>query len=330
MNKTDLDDLAGRIQSWSESLWEMTADDTGGFRKNADVPVNLLSSTDVAWIRHAMGQGDVAGGKRDAWVRFLRTRQDPRTGRFRYEPHAETNLSTGHALWHVVRSLNILGADLAHYPHYLADTVPLAGLEAFFDAVDWSGPPSNHHEVLGLSPLLVSLGDEQWTETFYRKLADQQDRQTGTWPAGRPINISRTYAYTVLYHAAGRMPAMPDRIVDAILATQGAEGFWNGPGFHTMDSAYLLIRLGGAIGHRRADATAALERLRAAMNELAATRLREVLRDTHGTLAVVETFSLLQEAFPRAYPAETAWRFDWTDTALYRSERIAAGPEAAP
>jgi len=326
MHENVLDRLAERIGRWAEVLWEPVGDGAGGFRMNNEVAVNLLSSTDLAWILYAIGLEDPGGQWRPAWVRFLRSRQEPATGRFEYEPHAGTRLSSGHAFWHTVRALNILGGDLLHFPHYLRDVAAPAGLEAFFDAVDWSGPKSNHHEVLGLVPLLVNLARDDWTETFYRKLAEQQDPRTGTWPRGGAVDISRTFAYSTLHLATGRMPDRPDAILDAILSLQRDDGLWpGGAGFLTMDSAYLLVRLPAVIGHRQADAVEALLRLRDAMARLVETGLDQVLCSTHRTLGVVQTFSLLQEAFGEAYPSERRWRFDWDRPAFYRSKRIADG-----
>lgn len=326
MKGVNLDNLADRLVAWAGSLWEMVDAERGGFRGGGPIGVNLMSSTDLAWILHAIGRDDVLGRWREPWVAFLRSRQDPQTGRFEYEPFARPQHSSGHALWHTVRALNILDADLRHFPHYLAGVVPIDGLRAFFDAVDWSSPASNHHEVLGLVPVLVNLAGAEWTELFYAKLLEQQDLQSGTWPRARPANISRTFAYTVLHRAAGRMPPMPERIVDAIISLQRPDGLWDdGPGFLTMDAAYLLTRLSPAIGHRQADSAAAMAKLRAAMDGVVRDRLEAILRNTHQTLAVVQTFSLLQEALGDERRSARPWRFDWDERRFYRSRTIAGG-----
>jgi len=152
-------------------------------------------------------------------------RYDPRDGGLVH--------SNGHAMWHTVRALNILGAQLLHFPHYLRSAMSNKGLEAWFDAVDWDGRRSNHHEVLGLVPLLANLDDPAWTDTFYRKIAEQQHPKNGGFPRVK-INISRTYAYTVLHRATGRMPPRGEKIVDSMLALQQPNGCWQGePGFST-------------------------------------------------------------------------------------------------
>jgi hypothetical protein len=324
MSENALKKLADLVRNWSGSLWEMTGSGVGGFRMNPQIGVNLFSSTDLAWILYAMGEQDIGGDRRAPWVRYLQSQQDARTGRFQYDP-AASNHSSGHAFWHTVRALNILGGDLLFAPEYLRPVLTCSGLAAWFDAVDWSGPASNHHEVLGLVPILASRGDQEWTELFYAKLARQQDARQGTWPAGTGhVNISRTFAYTVLHLAAGRMPRMSEKIIDAILSLQRDDGLWDkGPGFLTMDAAYLLIRLPRRTGHRQADAAGALDRLYAAMTDLLEARIRTVLNNTHGMLAVVQIFALMQEAMPRRLPSEKPWRFDWDVPRMYCSKVIA-------
>ena len=51
-------------------------------------------------------------------------------------------------------------------------------------------------------PLLANLNDPVWTDTFYRKIAEQQNPETGGFPRSK-LNISRTFAYTALHRATG-------------------------------------------------------------------------------------------------------------------------------
>lgn len=251
-----LDKLRDKVHHWTESLWDADRD---GFRQNAQIGVNLMSTTDVAWIRYAVNDPDLYGNHREAWVRWLQNVQDPKTGAVRYDPRQGGLVhSNGHALWQTVRALNILGAELPHFPHYLRGVMSVEGLEAWFDAVDWESRQSNHHEVLGLVPLLTNLNDPAWTETFYRKIAEQQNPDNGGFPRSK-LNVSRTFAYTVLHRAVDRLPPRPEKIVDSMLALHEANGFWQSePGFATMDAAYILVRLPPLLKHRRAEATRAL------------------------------------------------------------------------
>ena len=319
-NRGFLDALRDKIHRWTESLWDPAR---GGFRQNAAIGVNLMSTTDVAWMRYAANDPDIGGGHRDAWVRSLQQSQDSRTGIVRYDPRDGGLLhSDGHALWQTVRALNILGGQLLHFPHYLRSAANVRGLKAWFDAVDWDGGRSNHHEVLGLVPLLANLNDPEWTEVFYRKIAEQQSPENGGFPRSK-LNISRTFAYTALHCATGRLPPRPQKIVDAMLALQQPDGFWQAkPGFSTMDAAYILVRLPPVLAYRQEQARRALERLALALNRYYRENETEIDQSTHGVLAIVHTFGLLQEAFPDRFPSERPYRFDWDKPSMYRCDVI--------
>ena len=316
-----LDELRERIHNWTELLWD---DEESGFRMNAKVGVNVMTTTDVAWMRYAIDDEEICGGHRQDWIGHLQRCQDPKTGIVAHAagPGGQGH-SNGHALWQTVRALNILGDDLLDFPHYLRDVATPDGMAAWFDSIDWDGPKSNHHDVLALGPLLASLDDPEWTEMFYRKIAEQQDAETGSWPRGK-VNISRTFAYTCLHRATGRMPAQPAKIVDTILSLQEPSGFWEGkPSFLTMDSTYILVRLPKVLGHREGEARQALERLRQALMPFYQEQRDRIEENPHWMSAIVHTFSLLQEAFPDDLPSERDYRFDWDDPSMYYCESIA-------
>ena len=69
------------VTDWSERLWGPVGE-YGGFRMNDEVGLNLLSSTDIAWIRYAIDDPDLTSGHRDEWIGYLRAQQDPVSGRF--------------------------------------------------------------------------------------------------------------------------------------------------------------------------------------------------------------------------------------------------------
>ena len=322
--KSFLDDFREEIRRWSEGLWVEDDRGRGGFRSVSGSDATLIASTDVAWIRYAVNDTEIDGSRREKWIRWLQDCQDPARGQFAYRPET-CGHSPGHAFWHSVRALRILGADVKHFPEYLRPLATPDGLVSYFDGIDWSSSRSNHHDVLGLVPLMVSRNDPQLIDVFYAKLAEQQDADSGTWPGGRPANISRTFAYSVLHMAAGRTPPRAERIVDAILSLQDGDGFWRGPGFLTMDSCFLLVRLAPEIGYRTEAALTALERLDEAMESIYRARMDQYLGDTHRTLAICHTYGFLQEAFGGKYPSERPYRFDWDNTEIYRSDVIASG-----
>ena len=264
-----LDALLGQLQEYSLSRYDAAS---GGFCSRPESGPTVMGATDVVWFRYASNQEDIGAPNRDRLVEFLRAQQDSRTGMVVHT--GEDGHAPGHAFWQTVRALRILRADLAHFPEYLRPRCTPDGINKWFDSFNWDTHdcerPGNHHEVLGMVPLAVSLGNKELVETIFQNLGKQQNAETGFWPRSG-LNISRTFAYTALHLATGRIPNMPEMIIDAILDAQNETGFWcpKLPSFHTMDSAFVLIRLPGLIGdYREPDAVAALERLSLAMRSV--------------------------------------------------------------
>jgi hypothetical protein len=318
-----LDHMREQLRDWSLSLFDPVS---GGFRCNESIGVNVMSTTDMVWLRYAANDLNPGSPDRDKIVEYLHGKQDPDTGRI---SHDYGGHSDGHAFWQAVRALRILDAQLPHFPAYMEPMLNPSGLDTWFMSLNWDGfsdeRRGNHHEVLGLIPAIVSLADDELTQCLFRNIENQQNKETGTWPRAK-TNISRTFAYTALHLATGRMPKMPEAILDKILRMQYENGLWDKdlPSFGSMDSAYLLVRLPGRIGgYRQKDATDSLQKLSAAMRRVFAAGQEALLRDTHRMLAMTHTFGLLQEVFPNEYKSERPYRFDWDKLDLYVCEVIA-------
>lgn len=320
----NLDDIKEHVVAHVNTLWEEEGE-TGGFRMGEHGPVNLLSTTDTAWILYCIDAVDRMSPKKVKWIRWLQNKQDPHQGYFQYEI---TKHNKGHAFWHTTRALNILSAQILYFPEYLRELLEPSGLREWFSQKDWSSPSSSHHEVLGLVPILASINNNEWTEVFFEEIGKQQDPETFVWPRrpGKP-NISRTFAYTALHLAAKRMPEHPEKIIDNILMRQQPTCFWEedpktAPNFGTMDSAYLLIRLPNVIGYRQNDAINALNKLYNAFINFFETQWDILKQDTHRLLANVHIFGLLAEAFPERFKASKNWRFDWDKVDMYKCDVI--------
>lgn len=316
-----LDFLREQLHQWSLTLFDPVS---GGFRCNENIGVNVMSTTDIVWIRYAANDLNPGAPDRDRIVGYLHGKQDPHTGRV---SHDYGGHSDGHALWQTVRALRILGVQLPYFPVYQKPILYPSGLDAWFTNFNWNcfteERRGNHHEVLGLIPAIVSLANDELTECLFRNLEKQQNKETGTWPRAK-TNISRTFAYTALHIATGRLPKMPEAIIDEILRMQSENGLWDRqlPSFSSMDSAYVLVRLPKLISYRQKDATDALRKLSTAMLRIFTENQATLFSDTHRVLAVTHTFGLLQEAFPHEYLSERPYRFDWDKLDLYNCEVI--------
>ena len=322
----DLDEIRAELHDWSEGLY-VEEKDAGGYRMGASGYVNLLSTTDIAWLRYALCDLDeIDPAQREKWVTWIRNQQDRTDGHFGYtDAVGDGNMhSNGHAFWHASRALGILGAEIAMFPQYLHDATTRPGLERWFQR--WEAQPSRtHHDILGLIPFLANTEDAAWVECFYRDLARQQDPETGTWPRGGATNISRTFAYSAIFRATNRIPPQPEKIVSAMLRLQSEDGFWrerNHSFFSTMDAIYLLARLPALIHFKEPEARAALERIKSPMLALYHAKQTSLTGNTHSMLAVVHAIGLLREAFPADFSSACPWRFDWDKPELFRCELL--------
>ncbi|MGH0036206.1 MAG: hypothetical protein ACQGVK_14360 [Myxococcota bacterium] len=326
-----LDRFRRALRGWSASLFDA---ESGGFRQSDDVGVNPLATSDMVWLRYAVGESELGAPDPERVAAYLRGAQDPESGVVRHArgPGGQAH-SDGHAFWQVTRALRLLGSDLEGAPGAFAALSTPEGLSAWFAARDWSaGGDGNHHEVLGLVPLVASLADPRLSDALLRELAAQQDPESGTWPRGAAHpNISRTFAYTAIFAAAGRLPGLAPRIVDAVLDHQRPNGFWDleRPHFHTMDAAYLLARVPPRVSHREADAAQALRRLGEATRAALLRDQDAYASNPHAVLALAHTLGILQEAFPDEFRSTPRYRFDWDVLAQYASPTLARGARAS-
>jgi hypothetical protein len=330
-----LDAFRDTLYTWTLGLYDPA---TGGFRFNDEFGVSPLASTDVIWMRYATNHPGLTAPDHAAVIAYLQAIQEPESGRviFQNDPGNYGHVAA-HDLFQLIRALNILGKPLLYPPRFLAPRLTIEGLIQWYDSFDWAATwrpgnttAGNHHEVLGNVPILVSLNDPAWADVFFQKIHEQQDQTTGTWPVGK-MNISRTFAYTVPHLANGRIPPMPERILDAIIDHQQEDGVWENPvaRFHTMDAIYLLTRLPRYIGgYREADAHAGLVKASAALRERFIQQQAHYLNNPHSMLALTHSFGLLQEALPDEYLSERPYRFDWDVPAHYRSSHITPVMEA--
>ena len=127
----------------------------------------------------------------------------------------------GIAFWNAVRALNILGAQVLKFPDDQRNATTITGLRQWFKT--WKASGDTHHEILARVPMLVSHTDSAWLNAFFDELTAQQHPALGTWPAEESTNISRTFAYSLIYTGMDKLPPQPEKIVDAKLNLQREE-----------------------------------------------------------------------------------------------------------
>jgi hypothetical protein len=315
-----LDPIRDDLIAWAESLW---LEDVGAFRNGNTTEAHIQSSLFMAYILYSMDAIEAIAFDRERWITWIQSQQNEQDGSFAFydsEPPRR-----GIALWNVVRVLNILGGQVAHFPAYQQEAMTIDGLRAWFDG--WKKRGDTHHEVLALVPTLVSHPDAHWVEAFFSELAEQQHPERGTWFKGDgEVNISRTFAYSLIHMGMDRLPPQPEKIVDAMLDLQEEDGFWHGgPNFSTMDAVYILARLPKNITWREAAAEAALHRVLDALIPYYEAYADREKSNTHQFAAIVQTFALLSEALPDRFETSWSWRFGWSNRAFWQCRVIKEG-----
>jgi len=318
-----LDALREEIGTWLQTLY-VEENGCGGYRMGKNGKVNLLSTTDAAWILYAINNLEsVNEHQKEAWAKWLLEAQDKKDGHYSYtDAVGEGNMhSNGHAFWHTNRALGILNKEISIFPEYLRSAMTVIGLNRWFQ--EWENQANaTHHDVLGLIPLLANTKNQDWIECFYNNISFQQNQETGTWPRNTQTpNISRTFAYTVIYRAANRIPPQPQKIVNAILSLQSTDGLWhdrNHSYFSTMDSIYILVRLPNLIDYKKEKAIEALKKAFNAVTKIYNTEKDTLMENTHAMLAVAHALGLLCEVFPEKFDYSKNWQFDWENLSLFR------------
>jgi hypothetical protein len=255
---------------------------------------HLMHVTDLVWIKHILGDLDLAEAERDSWAARINRDQDPETGMFRYppgEPHIDA-----HATWQAVGALNMVGRKPG-YP--LACVRPLLAVDRFRSWCDEYDPSASHHRFM---LAVIAAGSEpvsdDWRAVFAGWYDARQDRSTGfPCKADTSHSLSPAFLLTIMRLAFCGTVRRADQIVETVLAFQnGWGGFTDSdlPGYLEMDASFLLHRLAPGTPFA-ARAEAALDRvsefIAAVLND--GQRRDRLLADPHGSLAVCGNLSIL-------------------------------------
>lgn len=304
-----LDCFREAAQAWSLTLYDPA---TGGFGAKPGAPPDLLTTADMIWLRYACNVED----------RNLGAPDRAKISAYLDAPLAE---QTGHKLWTATRALRILGAEPSRVPARYQGLTDVAAFEAHVRD-RYMEKEENHHEVLGLLPLVVSSGNPAFVEVLLKALADAQGPD-GQWPRNK-FNWSRTFAYASIHLAAGRIPPQPEKIL-SLMEREMTKGYriTVSPvgSYHDMDALFVLGRLPAALKHART--VEIRDKIRRGLPDFRRAFLAEqgkLATNPHGyMLACAHILGLLQEALPDELPSERPFRFDWDKLELYRCAVIA-------
>lgn len=318
--KYSMDLLRRQTLEYLSDLWQ-EQEVGGGFRLRKEEPVGFSGTVDAAWIFYLLDAGEEIEHYKVAASEYIHHKRKA-DGRFCHDGYHHY-ICDAHAFHMAARALHIFGSGFRKLPEYTKPFLSVDYTEQWFRSIDWRSAASNHHEVVGLIPVMHAADDPEWEKMLFRNIAAQQDEATGAWcnKGSNVANISRSLAYTVLYAATGQVPPHAERLVETVLALQKENGFWEQscdfPEFYTMDAVYLIWRLGNMIGYPFEKRRDVLEKVSEAMIAYFNRMPVDQIITTHILQGNLHTIGLLSEALPEHYETKYRWKFDWEKDDIY-------------
>ncbi|MFW5815064.1 MAG: hypothetical protein ACOCWX_06405 [Spirochaetota bacterium] len=296
----------------------------GEFSYRIGGPTSLYGTTDAVISRATIGLLPVGANERAAWAAVINGFQDPRTGwyRKRYTLHFRS-----HTAAYAVAALALLG----HRPARPVDEAlrVASSREAtvsWLERIPWSIVWPSSHIVAGLPAILhmTGQGSKEFWETYFAWLDAHVHPQTGFWSRGllHRIGVRRPLAMAELggafhmhfvYEARGRRWPLPERVVDAALALQHANGLWDGevPYCIDLDGLYSMIRSSRyAGGYREADVLRSVHRYLAQAERTLCDRdfLFARYLDSHRLTGALSAVAECAKWYPGLVVTGRAWR----------------------
>lgn len=249
--------------------WEArfrSGDGPGAFGYAIGAPTSLYGTTDMLISRSTIGRSPSDDAERDAWAAVINGFQDPRTGwyRKRYTLHFRS-----HTAAYAVAALTLLGRfPVRPVQEALRIAASPAATVAWLERVPWSIIWPSSHIVAGLPAILhmTGAGGAEFWDTYFAWLDAHVHPQTGFWSRGvlhrvglrKPlamVELGGAFHMHFLYAARGRRWPLPERVVDAALALQHPNGFWDADVSYCidLDGLYSMIRSSQSAGGYRAD-----------------------------------------------------------------------------
>jgi len=291
----------GRLGAYRR--WESGRDDDPGNRP--------YGAADAANILYTIGDFPREEADRRAWIRELRSFQDPKTGLYHGGDHHPY-----HTTAFCIAALELFDALPDHPVIGIEHLVAPEGLEEFLEGLDWVEKPwSESHQGAGVYVSLVLTGaaPKEWEDAYFAWLDGQSDPETGLWRRGcidrrdsAPLfhHLAGSFHYGFNYEYARHPWPHPEALIDTCLRVvdEGLHpGLGESVGFAEIDWVYCIHRTSRQTAHRRDDVRSALE-------EFARKYIRYLARldrgsdggwnDLHRLFGAVCALAELQQAVP--------------------------------
>lgn len=274
MNTTRIDALIDRIQetverhklggegAYARWLWQ----DAAGTR---ELGINEYGCADAANILYTICALPGEGERRDAWIKTLRSLQNPETGMFTEATHHPI-----HTTAHCAAALELFDAKPAYRLSALEPLLEQEGLYRFLEGIGWKEDPwpQSHQSAGAYAALkLAGMTTPEWEDWYFDWLWQEADPKTGLWRRGCvesgivPVFHHMAGSFHLLFnHEYAKRPLRyPERMIDTCLemfeARRLKERFGRELNFIEVDWVYCLNRASRQTPHRYGACKAALE-----------------------------------------------------------------------
>ena len=297
--------------------------------KSIKTGVTAYGCADAACILYTLGELPSGGAEREAWIRAIRSFQNPETGLFEDGSHHEIH-TTAFAL----AALDLFEARAAHPLRALHPLRDKRKLEGFLESLRWQREPwLDSHQGAGIYSALVLNREvsREWEGWYFAWLWENEDPRTGFWRKGAVVPLSDPGSPVPLFHYLGgsfhylfnivharRRQRYPERAVDTCLEIwEGGhqplygEPFCRGVSYAEIDWAFYLNRSVRQSGYRFEESRAAMEaaaRRYVGALERIDYRSDPAFNDLHKLFGMVCALSELQLALPGQLATERPLR----------------------
>jgi hypothetical protein len=245
-------------------------------------PETLYGSVFACMLAHYLG-ASLPDGDRRRWAAYLNSWQEPGTGCFvgpEIVPGQVGNRKHSyehvvhHLTVHVLPTLSLLGARPAHPLAFAHEYLDLDALDGWLAARNLHEPWLEGNNLLFMGQFLIHLRDVEGIagagaalDRLFAWLDAHVDPATGLWgTAGRfkPAALFGGYHQLLLYYYESRPVRYAERILDATLSLQHADGgfspYGGGGACEDVDAIDVLVNLYKLVNYRRSDVRSALRR----------------------------------------------------------------------
>lgn len=296
---------------------------TGRFGYRPGYATCSYGSTDMLFCRAIQSRLELSREETREWAEVINGFQDGR-GWYR---KSHTIHHREHTTAYAIAALSLLGAKPRHR---LAWADPIQrderSMERWIRGPWWSLAWPGSHVVGGVAAALAMTGegDSRFFEWYFRWLDGEADPDSGYWSRGlaHRLGLVRkdgmhamggSFHMYFLYERFGLKWPHPEKVVDATLALQHANGFWDGRVAYCvdLDGVWCLTRSSRiAGGHRADEVREACARFLAGAERTLNDRefLFSNYRDSHRLPGALAAIAECQLHYPEMVLTERPWR----------------------